>query len=89
MVHRVFRLSISPERAPEVRRVIDFDGRCTLHDVHEAIQRELELDEDHLYAFYLSGRYFDRSSEHSLSYDSRYDSQRSLLFRLKLKPGQP
>jgi tetratricopeptide (TPR) repeat protein len=88
MVHRVFRLSISPERAPEVRRVIDFDGRCTLHDVHDMIQRELDLDDDHLYAFYLSGRYFDRSSEHSLSQDSRHDSQRSVLFRLGLNAGQ-
>jgi tetratricopeptide (TPR) repeat protein len=88
MVHRVFRLLVSPERAAEVRRVIDFDGRATLHDVHNAIQRELNLDNDHLYAFYLSGRYFDWSSEYGLSQDSRHDSQRSVLFRLGLKPGQ-
>jgi len=88
MAYRVFRLSISPERTPEVRRVIDFDGRATLHDVHNAIQRELDLDDDHLYAFYLSGRYFDRSSEHSPSSDPRHDSQRSVLFRLRLNVGQ-
>jgi tetratricopeptide (TPR) repeat protein len=88
VAHRVFRLSIRPERAPEVRRVIDFDGRSNLHDVHHTIQRELDLGDDHLYAFYLSGRYFDRSSEHSLSQDSRFDSQRSVLFRLGLKAGQ-
>ena len=77
MVHRIFRLSISPERAPAVRRVVDFDGRSTLHDVHNVIQDVLELDDDHLYAFYLSGRYFDRSSEHSLDKDSPRDSRRS------------
>src|SRR5687767_3905887 len=88
MVHRVFRLSISPDRAPTVRRVIDFDGRSSLHDVHNMIQQELDLDDDHLYAFYLSGRYFDRSSEHSLSRDGSPDSQRSLLFRLGLTAGQ-
>jgi tetratricopeptide (TPR) repeat protein len=88
MVHRVFRLSISPERAPEVRRVVDFDGRCTLHDVHDVIQSELDLDDDHLYAFYLSGRYFDTSSEYGPSQSSRYDSQRSVLFRLGLEAGQ-
>jgi tetratricopeptide (TPR) repeat protein len=52
------------------------------------IQHELELDDDHLYAFYMSGRYFDRSSEHSLDRDSRNDSQRSVLFRLGLNTGQ-
>jgi uncharacterized protein YchJ len=88
MVHRVFRLSISPERAPEVRRVVDFDGRATLHDVHDTIQRELDLDNDHLYAFYLSGRYFDVSSEHGPSQSSRHDSYRSILFRLGLNAGQ-
>jgi uncharacterized protein YecA (UPF0149 family) len=88
MVHRVFRLSISPERAPEVRRVVDFDGQCTLHDVHDAIQRELELDDDHLYAFYLSGRYFDPSSEYGLGKGSRHDSRRSVLFRLGFSTGR-
>jgi hypothetical protein len=88
MAHRVFRLSISPQRAPEVRRVIDFDGVSTLDDVHRAIQRELDLDDDHLYAFYLSGRYFDPSSEHGPSNSSRYDSGRSVLFRLGLAPGR-
>jgi tetratricopeptide (TPR) repeat protein len=88
MVHRVFRLSISPERAPEVRRVVDFDGRDSLHDVHCVIQRELELDDDHLYAFYLSGKYFDQASEHGVARDSPRDSQRSLLFRLGLSAGQ-
>jgi len=88
MPHRVFRLSISPERAPEVRRVVDFDGRATLHDVHDAIQRELSLDDAHLYAFYLSGKFFDRRSEHSPGKDSPHDSQRSRLFRLGLEAGR-
>ncbi|HYQ02351.1 MAG TPA: SEC-C metal-binding domain-containing protein [Polyangiaceae bacterium] len=71
-----------------MRRVVDFDGRSTLHDVHNAIQRVMNLDDDHLYAFYLSGRYFDRSSEYSTGPDSRYDSSRSVLFRLGLNAGQ-
>jgi tetratricopeptide (TPR) repeat protein len=88
MVHRIYRLSISPERAPAVRRVVDFDGRSTLHDVHNVIQDVMELDDDHLYAFYLSGRYFHRPSEHSLSRDSPNNSGRSVLFRLGLSAGQ-
>ncbi len=88
MAHRIFRLSITPERAPEVRRVVDFDGRCSLHDVHSTIQRLLELDDDHLYAFYLTGKYFDRASEYGSADDSSHDSSQARLFRLGLKAGQ-
>ncbi|MEI9942511.1 MAG: SEC-C metal-binding domain-containing protein [Pseudomonadota bacterium] len=89
MSHRVFRLSISPDDAPEVRRVIDFDGRNTLHDVHELMQKTLSVgDDDHLYAFFLSGKYWDQSSEYV---DPRTDGARAdrvPLFRLKLRAGQ-
>ena len=88
MAHRVFRLSIIPERAPEVRRVIDFDGRSTLRDVHDAIQRELRLNDDHLYAFYLSGRYFDAATEYGPELGRERDSRRAVLFRLGLRVGQ-
>src|ERR1041384_5317477 len=88
MAHRVFRLSISPERAPEVRRVVDFDGRATLHDVHCIIQNAFDLDNDHLYAFYLSGEYFDRATEHGIADDSAHDSLQSRLFRLGLNEGK-
>lgn|GEM_PF-1035527 len=89
MSNRIFRLSISPEDFPEVRRVIDFDGRHTLHDVHELMHSTLSIgDSDHLYAFFLSGRYWDRDSEYV---DPRTDgarADRAMLFRLKLRPGQ-
>lgn len=88
MAHRIFRLSISPERAPEVRRVVDFDGAATLHDVHLTIQETLELDNDHLYAFYLSNEYFDRATEYGIADDSAHDSSQSKLFRLALREGQ-
>ena len=89
MSNRIFRLSISPEDIPEVRRVIDFDGRHTLHDVHDLMHRTLDIgDDDHLYAFFLSGRYWDSASEYV---DPRTDGKRAdkaLLFRLGLRAGQ-
>jgi uncharacterized protein YchJ len=87
--HRTFRLSISPASAPEVRRVLDFDGRSSLHDVHRALQAALKVGgDDHLYAFFLSGSYWDSSSEYV---DPRTDGVRAdkaLLFRLQLQTGQ-
>jgi uncharacterized protein YchJ len=89
MAHRIYRLSISPEDLPEVRRVVDFDGRCTLADVHDQIAELYGLDDsDHMYAFFTSGRYWDKASAY---WDPRTDgarADRALLFRLKLTPGQ-
>jgi len=74
---------------PEVQRVIDFDGRNSLHDVHEIMLETLNIgDDDHLYAFFLSGQYWDRATEFV---DPRTDgarADRALLFRLQLKVGQ-
>lgn len=89
MAHRIYRLSISPEDVQEVRRVVDFDGRSSLADVHDQIATLYRLDDsDHLYAFFTSGRYWDKQSAY---WDPRTDGERAdraLLFRLKLTPGQ-
>jgi uncharacterized protein YchJ len=87
MAQRTYRLSISPEDVPEVRRVIDFDGRMTLDDVHVQIVASYELDaSEHLYAFFMSGRYWDSKSAYM---DPRTDGEsaaKALLFRLGLRP---
>jgi uncharacterized protein YecA (UPF0149 family) len=89
MAHRIYRLSISPEDMPEVRRVIELDGRCSLADVHDQIVTLYRLDDsEHLYAFFTSGRYWDKQTAY---WDPRTDgprADRALLFRLKLAPGQ-
>ena len=89
MAHRIFRLSISLDDAPDVRRVVDFDGRSSLHDVHKVMLDVLEIgDGEHLYAFFLSGKYWDQSSQYT---DPRTDgpgADRALLFRLRLRPEQ-
>jgi hypothetical protein len=88
VAHRIFRLAITPERAPKVRRVIDFDGRNSLWDVHSMIQTTFKLDWDHLYAFYLSGKYFDRETEFSDDNSGGRAADTALLFRLGLRAGK-
>jgi tetratricopeptide (TPR) repeat protein len=88
MAHRVFRLSISPEDLPEVRRVIDFDGRHSLQDVHQQIQAAYGMSGDPLYGFFMSGRVWDAGSAYL---DRRAEGRRAdkaLLFRLELAAGK-
>lgn len=89
MAHRSYRLSISPEDVPEVRRVIELDGRASLADVHDQIAKLYRLDDsEHLYAFFTSGRFWDKQAAY---FDPRTDgarADRALLFRLKLTVGQ-
>jgi hypothetical protein len=90
MSSRTYRLRITAERTPDVFRVLDFDGRHTLHDVHQVIQREFDLDDDHPYAFFLSGQYWDPSTEviGPGVHGSGPRAERALLFRLGLLPGK-
>ncbi len=89
MAHRTYRLSISPEDVPDVRRVFELDGRHTLEDLHRLIAESYRLDDsDHLYAFFLSGRFWDKETAY---WDPRSDgrtTERALLFRLGLAPGK-
>jgi hypothetical protein len=80
---KVFRIRISPERAPGVRRVFEFSARHTLYDVHAAIQEAFELDDDHLHAFYMSGRRWDAASE-----VDRARTPRTRLYELALEAGK-
>jgi len=78
----IYRLRICPERAPDVWRVFEFSARHTLLDVHDAIQDAFELDNDHFFAFYRSGKHWDRASQ--ISYE---DADRVRLFQLGFVPG--
>lgn len=89
MAHRIFRLSISPEEVPEVRRVLDFDGRSSLADVHREVRAAYASSAGNpLYAFFMSGRFWDAKSAYL---DPRADGERAdkaLLFRLGLAKGK-
>lgn len=88
MAHRTLRLSISPEDLPEVRRVIDFDGRATLADVHAQIAAAYGLDPTQLHAFFTSGRFWDKESAYLDSRAEGRGTDRALLFRLNLSVGK-
>lgn len=47
-------------------RKIELRANQTLHDLHMAIQSAFNWSNDHLYAFYMSGKAWDLNSEYSL-----------------------
>lgn len=58
---RTYVLHIVPEREPSVSRTVEMLATQTFRDLHIAIQRHFSLDNDHMYAFFMSGQAWDRS----------------------------
>jgi tetratricopeptide (TPR) repeat protein len=89
MAHRTFRFSLHPEDAPDVRRVIELDGRSSLAQLHLEIARAFGIEPGReLYAFFTSGRFWDASTAFL---DPRAEGKRAdkaLLFRLGLPVGK-
>jgi tetratricopeptide (TPR) repeat protein len=89
MAHRTYRLSVSPEDQPDVRRVFDVDGRSTLHDLHGLISGSFELEAvKPLYAFFMSGRFWDEKTAFMDPRAKGNRADRALLFRLSLGAGK-
>jgi hypothetical protein len=71
-------------------RRIEMRGDQTLQDLHNAIQDAFEWDDDHLYAFFLSGRAWDSSTEYASPFNDdaeRFASEYRLAW-LPLRPKQ-
>jgi hypothetical protein len=85
----VWTLRVSYQERPTVWREIELRGDQTLDDLHEAIQQAYGWANDHLYAFFLSGRPYDRRTEigHPWSDAPRLANEVS-LGSLRLKLGQ-
>mgnify|MGYP001765654173 CR=1 FL=1 len=49
----------------EVSRTLDIEGNETLYDLHLAIQKAFQWDNDHMFSFYTGGKLFDRAHEYS------------------------
>jgi hypothetical protein len=64
----LYRFKVTLTDHPAVWRRIELRGDQTLHAFHEAIQQAFAWDDDHLYAFFLSGQAWDEDSE----YDSPF-----------------
>lgn len=60
----LFRMRVEPLLALGVVRVIEVSGSHTLDALHGAIQHAFELDDDHLYAFFMNGHV--RDDEHGI-----------------------
>jgi hypothetical protein len=74
---------------PPIWRRMELRGDQTLHDLHEGIQEAFAWDDDHLYAFFLSRKAWDESTEYSSpSAESGENAASHRLEHLPLKPKQ-
>lgn len=76
-----------PHAAPSVWREVELLERHTLHDLHHVLQTAFELDNQHLYAFYLNNNPFDRifSYDGPGASDAKHHADRTTLAALPLK----
>jgi hypothetical protein len=88
---QVYAFDARLEGLPGVRRRVAVRADQKLTDLHAALQEAFEWADDHLYTFWLSGRFWDRGSpEYTIPFELE-PNQRSAatrLSRLDLKPGQ-
>jgi hypothetical protein len=87
----VYRFKVALSGRKSVWRRIEVRSDQTLEDLHDAIQDAFVWDDDHLYAFFLSGKAWDASSEYVRPHADREQgmpSARVRLDRLDLRPRQ-
>ncbi|MDP9374619.1 MAG: plasmid pRiA4b ORF-3 family protein [Chloroflexota bacterium] len=84
----LYRFQVKLDWKKSVWRRIELRGDQTLHDLHNAIQEAFDWDNDHLYAFFLSGRAWDRESEYGSPFGEGRSAARFRLEGLPLRPGQ-
>lgn len=84
----VYRFKVTFEYAPDVWRRIEIRGDQTLHDLHNAIQDAFDWDDDHLYAFFLSGKAWDESTEYARPGGEGRSAARFRLEHLPLRARQ-
>lgn len=86
----VFRATLA--RDPTVRRKAALSAEQTLEDLHELLREEFGWDDPHLYAFWLSGRFWDRDeTEYTAPFELEESSAKSAqtpLGALELRDGQ-
>jgi hypothetical protein len=87
----IFRASLAGFRG--VSRKLAVRSDQTLVDIHKLLQKAFEWDDDHLYAFWLSGKFWDRTpgvgfGRPGFCRELGARSARIPLDRLWLEPGQ-
>ena len=63
---RIYAFKVSLKDAPRIWRKIEVRGDQTLHQLHKAIFNAFERFEEHLYAFFLSNKPWDSSTQYGL-----------------------
>ncbi len=63
---QIYTFKVNLEESPGVWRKIEIKGSQTLHNLHKVIFKAYERYDEHLYAFFLSNKPWDSSSEYGL-----------------------
>lgn len=85
----LYRFQVKLAWLQSVWRRIELRGDQTLHDLHMAIQEAFDWDDDHLYAFFLSGKAWDSDSEYESPYGGEgRNAARYRLASLPLRRGK-
>jgi hypothetical protein len=85
----LYRFQVKLEWMKTVWRRIDMRGDQTLHDLHLAIQEAFDWDDDHLYAFFLSGTAWDKQTAYESPFgEGERSAAKYRLEHLSLEPGQ-
>lgn len=85
----LYRFQVKLDWRKSTWRRIEMRGDQTLHDLHGAIQDAFDWDNDHLYAFFLSGKAWDTRTEYSSPYgEAERAADQYRLAWLPLRPKQ-
>lgn len=84
----IYTFKVSLKESPRVWRKIEIKGSQTLHNLHKAIFKAYERYDEHLYAFFLSNKPWDKLSEYGLPHpeSDAKDAKRTRIGSLDLKP---
>jgi len=85
---QVFDFKVKVFYAKRIWRQIEIKGSQSLHDLHEAIFDSFGLEPDHLYAFYLSNKFWDKNTEYAHPAAESRPANRIKLNRLNLNIRQ-
>jgi hypothetical protein len=83
----LYRFQVKLDWKKSVWRRIEMRGDQTLHDLHSAIQAAFDWDNDHLYAFFLSGKAWDQRTAYESPYSE--EGRSASRYRLENLPLQP
>lgn len=83
----VYIFQVSLKESPKIWRKIEIKGSQTLHHLHKAIFEAYERYDEHLYAFFMSNKPWDHSSEYGLPDPERRakNSKRARIDSLELQ----